>query len=81
VFGEALYPEISLDAIALSDTVSVIDTVSNRVTATIDVARQRVAANERGVSGADPLGVAITPDGATAYIANGGDSTVSVLTN
>jgi YVTN family beta-propeller protein len=53
-----------------SNTVSVIDTVTNTVTATIPV-------------GAGPVGVAVTPDGSTVYVANfnqqGGDSFVSVI--
>ena len=49
-----------------ANTVSVIDTTSNTVTATIPV-------------GADPWGVAVTPDGSTVYVANDGDGTVSVI--
>jgi YVTN family beta-propeller protein len=46
--------------------VSVIDTGTNSVTATLTV-------------GSGPRGVAITPDGSTAYVANGGGETVSVI--
>ena len=49
-----------------ASTVSVIDTTSNTVTATIPV-------------GSGPLGVAVTPDGSTVYVANQGDNTVSVI--
>jgi YVTN family beta-propeller protein len=49
-----------------SNTVSVIDTASNTVVATVPVGRQ-------------PFGVAITPDGVHAYVANRIDSTVSVI--
>ena len=47
------------------DTVAVIDTVTNTVVATIPV-------------GSHPFGVAITPDGTRAYVANFG-GTVSVI--
>jgi YVTN family beta-propeller protein len=50
----------------ISDTVSVIDTESNTVTATIPV-------------GAAPLGVAVTPDGNSVYVTNISASTVSVI--
>src|SRR5438105_163041 len=49
-----------------ANTVSVIDTVSNTVTATVTV-------------GGSPNGVAVTPDGAHVYVANGSDGTVSVI--
>jgi len=49
-----------------SNTVSVIDTASNTVVATVAV-------------GSGPIGVAITPDGARAYVANLFDNTVSVI--
>ena len=51
---------------ATSASVSVLDTTSNRVTATIPV-------------GNGPLGVAITPDGATVLVTNTTDGTVSVI--
>jgi len=44
----------------------VIDTASNTVVATVGV-------------GANPFGVAITPDGTRAYVTNGNDDTVSVI--
>jgi len=46
--------------------VSVIDTATHTVTATIKVGR-------------NPLDVALTPDGATAYVANAGSNSVSVI--
>ncbi|MGB4781741.1 YncE family protein, partial [Candidatus Methylomirabilis sp.] len=49
-----------------SNNVSVIDTATNAVTATITV-------------GSSPAGVAITPNGARAYVANFGFNTVSVI--
>jgi YVTN family beta-propeller protein len=49
-----------------SNNVSVIDTTTNTVTATIPV-------------GNSPFGVATTPDGSRVYIANSGDNTVSVI--
>jgi YVTN family beta-propeller protein len=47
-------------------TVSVIDTATNTVTATIPV-------------GSDPLGVVVTPDGSKVYVANTLSGTVSVI--
>ena len=49
-----------------ASTVSVIDTASNTVTATVAV-------------GSGPFGLAITPDGTRAYIANLFDNTLSVI--
>ena len=49
-----------------SNTVSVIDTATNTVVATIPV-------------GVSPFGVAITPDGTRAYVANQDSNTVSVI--
>ncbi|MGA5824234.1 YncE family protein, partial [Kitasatospora sp. NPDC094028] len=48
------------------NTVSVIDTVTNTVTATV-------------VVGTGPFDVAVTPDGLHAYVTNNGDNTVSVI--
>ncbi|MFC5200271.1 beta strand repeat-containing protein [Streptomyces kaempferi] len=48
------------------NTVSVIDTTTNTVTATIPV-------------GTSPLGVAVTPNGLTVYVTNVSDNTVSVI--
>jgi YVTN family beta-propeller protein len=50
----------------LSNTVSVIATAANTVTATITV-------------GVNPVGVAVTPDGSKVYVANSEDNTVSVI--
>jgi len=49
-----------------SNTVSVIDTATNTVVATVPV-------------GTNPEGVAITPDGTRAYVANNGSGTVSLI--
>jgi YVTN family beta-propeller protein len=49
-----------------SGTVKVISTVTNAITATVDV-------------GTQPVGLAITPDGAFAYVSNFVDGTVSVI--
>ena len=49
-----------------SDTVSVIDTATNTVTATIPV-------------GSTPVRAAVTPDGTRAYVTNAGSDTVSVI--
>ncbi|WP_240805642.1 YncE family protein [Streptomyces sp. A1547] len=51
---------------AFSGTVSVIDTATNTVTATIPV-------------GSRPEGVAVTPDGTRVYVANSDGTTVSVI--
>jgi YVTN family beta-propeller protein len=48
------------------NTVSVINTTSNKVTATVPV-------------GHDPTGVAVTPDGSKIYVTNYGGNTVSVV--
>ena len=50
----------------ISNIVSVVDTVNNKVTATI-------------VVGNDPIGVAVTPGGSKVYVANASDNTVSVI--
>ena len=50
----------------LNNTVSVIATATNAVSATISV-------------GNGPVGVAFTPDGSKAYVANQFDNTVSVI--
>jgi YVTN family beta-propeller protein len=50
----------------LAPSVSVIDTASNMVTATVAV-------------GAHPIGVAVAPDGKHAYVANANSNTVSVI--
>jgi YVTN family beta-propeller protein len=59
---------------ANSDTVSVIDTASNRVAETIQVAP------ERGIPfGSAPNALALSPDGQTLYVANGGNNAVGVV--
>jgi len=49
-----------------SGTVSVIDTATNTVTATVAV-------------GTGPFGAVVTPAGTLVYVANGGDNSVSVI--
>ena len=49
-----------------SGDVSVIDTATNTVTATIP-------------AGSEPFGVAVTPDGCKVYVANGASNNVSVI--
>jgi YVTN family beta-propeller protein len=49
-----------------SNSVSVIATATNTVTATVAV-------------GQNPFGVAVTPDGTHAYVTNASDNTVSVI--
>ncbi len=65
--------EVSLDgtklyAVNQEGTVSVIDTNTNTVIATINIGE-----------GNYPLGVAVTPDGTKVYVTNSGSSTVSVI--
>ena len=50
----------------LDNSVSIVDTAINVVVSTIDV-------------GSGPQGIAITPDGAKAYVSNFNDDTVSVI--
>ena len=50
----------------VSDTVSVINTATNIVTAKVTV-------------GSDPMNVAVTPNGEYAYVTNLGGDTVSVI--
>src|SRR5437868_4237186 len=52
---------------ALQDTVSVIDTASDTVVATIDLSPY-----PRAPMGSMPNAVALSPDGKTLYVANGG---------
>jgi YVTN family beta-propeller protein len=49
-----------------NDSVSVINTATNKVIATVNV-------------GIEPLGVSVTPDGKKVYVANGYNGTVSVI--
>lgn len=56
------------------DTVSVIDTATDRVVTTIDMAPYPNAPK-----GTAPQGLAISPDGATLYVANGGNNDVAVV--
>jgi YVTN family beta-propeller protein len=51
---------------AESSSVSVIDTTTNTVTATVRV-------------GSDPISAAVSPDGSTVYVANEGSNSVSVI--
>jgi YVTN family beta-propeller protein len=54
------------------NTVSVIDTTTKAVTATISLPLV-------GGRGAGPYGAAVTPDGSTVYVANNSNGTVSVI--
>ena len=66
-FGVAVTPDGSKVYVTnLNNTVSVIATAANAVSATISV-------------GNGPVGVAFTPDGSKAYVANQFDHTVSVI--
>ncbi len=60
---------------SLSDTISVVDTKSNRITATI-LLRPRMA---REVPGATPLAMALSPDEKTLYAALGDMNAIAVV--
>ncbi|UCH35555.1 MAG: beta-propeller fold lactonase family protein [Armatimonadota bacterium] len=59
---------------ANSDTVSVVDTASRKVVETIDVAPAEVLP-----FGSAPNAVALSPDGRTLYVANGGNNAIAVV--
>jgi YVTN family beta-propeller protein len=61
-----------------TSNVSVIDTATNTVVATITIENLPQCSPSFSV-GCEPAGVAITPDGAFAYVANQGGFTVSVI--
>jgi YVTN family beta-propeller protein len=63
-----------------ADTVSVIDTRSDRVTEEFRVvAPQAVLPNPSGFTGANPNSLALSPDGRTLYVTNGGINAVAVV--
>src|SRR3989454_11709785 len=64
--GAADAQDFAYVANAASNSVSVIDTASNTVVATVGV-------------GSRPFGVAITPDGTRVYVTNGASNSVSVI--
>src|SRR5262245_33335972 len=57
-----------------SDSISVIDTDTNRVTRTISLSPYEAAP-----VGTSPNALAVSPDGKTLYVANGGDNDVAVV--
>src|SRR3989454_4205162 len=59
---------------ATSDTVSVIDTSADTVTATVDLSPYPGAP-----MGSMPNAVAVSPDGKTLYVANGGNNDIAVV--
>jgi YVTN family beta-propeller protein len=59
---------------ATSDTVSVIETATDRVVGTVDLAPYPMAP-----MGSLPNAVAVSPDGRTLYVANGGNNDVAVV--
>ena len=62
-----------------SDSVSVIDTKTDRVTATIPVAApQGVMANAQRFGGAAPNALALSPDEHTLYVSDGGINAIAV---
>jgi YVTN family beta-propeller protein len=63
-----------------ADTVSVIDTRSDRVVEEFQVAAPRaVLPNPLGFTGATPNSLALSPDGRTLYVTNGGINAVAVV--
>jgi len=62
VTGAAPFAYITTD----SNTVSIIDTATNKIASTVDV-------------GSDPSGVAVNPSGTKVYVTNSGSNTVSVI--
>ena len=63
-----------------ADTVSVIDTRSDRVTEEFPVAApQAVLPNPSGFTGANPNSLALSPDGRTLYVTNGGINAIAVV--
>ncbi len=63
-----------------ADTVSVVDTRSDRVVDEFQVAAPRaLLPNPRGFTGANPNSLALSPDGRTLYVTNGGLNAVAVV--
>ncbi len=63
-----------------ADIVSVIDTKSNRVLATIDAeAPPGLIAGKSHFGGADPNSLALSPDGKTLYVTDGGTNALAVI--
>jgi YVTN family beta-propeller protein len=63
-----------------SDSVAVIDTVSNQVVAQIDVtAPVKMFPNTEGYKGSNPNSLALSPDGSTLYVTDGGLNAVAVV--
>jgi YVTN family beta-propeller protein len=65
---------------ASDDTVSVIDTGHRQVVDEIPVAAPRgLLGNRSGLKGANPNGLALSPDERTLYVTNGGTNSVAVV--
>jgi YVTN family beta-propeller protein len=65
---------------ASSDTVSVIDTSSNTVLESVQVAAPAsVFANPKGLKGANPNSLALSPDEKTLYVTDGATNAVAVV--
>jgi YVTN family beta-propeller protein len=63
-----------------SDTVSAIDTKTNKVVETIPVAApQNLLADPQHFGGAAPNALALSPDGGTLYVSDGGSNAVAVV--
>jgi len=63
-----------------ADTVSVIDTRADRLIETFQVTAPRaILSNPRGFTGANPNSLALSPDGHTLYVTNGGINAVAVV--
>jgi YVTN family beta-propeller protein len=63
-----------------SDTVSIIDTASNTVLETVQVAAPAsLFPNPKGLKGANPNGLALSPDEKTLYVTDGATNAVAVV--
>lgn len=63
-----------------TDTVTIIDTASNRLIENIPtVAPKRLLKNPAGYTGSGPNGLALSPDERTLYVTNGGSNSVAVI--
>ncbi len=63
-----------------ADSVSIIDTLSDRVVETFPVAApSAVLANPRGYKGANPNSLALSPDDRTLFVTNGGINAIAVV--
>jgi YVTN family beta-propeller protein len=73
--GSRLYAALGSD-----DSVAVIDTGTNRVVERIETTAPRsVFPNPAKLEGSNPNGLALSPDGKTLYVTNGGANSIAVI--